>query len=198
MSSLIDWVKDGKQPPASAYPTLASGNLVKPGDQHFPAIPNLPVARIPNQPYRLDFGPRWQQGIIDFEPPKVGAPYPVFVSRVDSIGNDIGGIRSIELLVPLATYYPWLLRTGMPSATDRLFSFRGTFVPLPRTDADRRSTGDSRPSIESLYGNRTRFMKQVDDGISSLIGRRFMLPDDSVAARGRMIDAWERYGIGSR
>jgi hypothetical protein len=117
------------------------------------------------------------------------------VSRVDSIGNDLGGIRSIELLVPLATYYPWLLRTGMPAATDRLFSFRGTFVPLPRTDADRRSTGDSRPSIESLYGNRTRFIKQVDDGISSLIGRRFMLSEDSVAARGRMIDAWERYGI---
>jgi hypothetical protein len=198
MSSLIDWVKDGKQPPASTYPTLASGNLVKPADQHFPAIPNLPVARIPNQAYRLDFGPRWQQGIIDFEPPKVGAPYPVFVSRVDSIGNDLGGIRSIEVLVPLATYYPWLLRTGMPAATDRLFSFRGTFVPLPRTEADRRSTGDSRPSIESLYGNRTRFMKQVDDGISTLIGRRFMLPDDSVAARGRMIDAWERYGISAK
>jgi hypothetical protein len=198
MSSLIDWVKDARQPPASTYPTLAAGNLVKPADQHFPAIPNLPVARIPQQPYRLDFGPRWSQGIIDIEPPKVGAPYQVLVSRVDSVGNDLGGIRSIELLVPLATYYPWLLRTGMPAGADRLFSFRGTFVPLPRTDADRRSTGDSRPSIESLYGDRTRFMKQVDDGISSLIGRRFMLPEDSIAARSRMNDVWERFGIASK
>jgi len=194
MSSLIDWVKEGKQPPPSTYPTLAAGNLVKPLDQHFPAIPNLPVARVPHRPYRLDFGPRWRQGIIDSEPPKPGAPYPVLVSRVDSIGNDLGGIRSIELLAPLATYYPWLLRTGMPAATDRLLSFRGTFVPLPRTDADRRRAGDSRPSIESLYGDRTRFMRQVDAGISSLIARRFLLPADSAVARNRMSDAWERYG----
>jgi len=194
MSSLIDWVKEGKAPPPSLYPTLATGNLVKPGDQRFPTIPNLPVARIAHQPYRLDFGPRWRQGIIDLEPPRVGAPYPVFVSRVDSIGNDVGGIRSIELLVPLATYYPWQLRTGMPAATDRLASFRGTFVPLPRTEAERKTAGDSRPSIESLYRNRTRFMRQVDAGISSLIARRFLLPADSVAAHSRMSEAWDRYG----
>ena len=98
----------------------------------FPRISNLPVARIPNQPYRMDFGPRWSQGIIDREPPTLGPPYPVFVSGVDSLGNEVGGIRSIEILVPLATYYPWQLRTGMPVATDRLVSFRGTFVPLPK------------------------------------------------------------------
>jgi hypothetical protein len=198
MSSLLDWVKDGKEPPPSLYPTLAAGNLVRPVEERFPAIPNLPVARVAHQPYRLDFGPRWRQGIIDFEPPKVGAPYPVFVSRVDSIGNDLGGIRSIELLVPLATYYPWQLRTGMAAATDRLLSFRGTFAPLPRTDAERRTAGDSRPSIESLYGDRTRFMRQVDAGISSLIARRFLLPADSGAARSRMSDVWERYGLRDR
>jgi len=195
MSSLIDWVKVGKEPPRSLYPTLAAGNLVTPADQRFPAIPNLPVARIAHQPYRLAFGPRWRQGIIDFEPPKVGAPYTVLVSRVDSIGNDLGGIRSIELLAPLATYYPWQLRTGMAAATDRLLSFRGTFAPLPKTNAERRTTGDSRPSIESLYGDRTRFMRRVDAGISSLIARRFLLPTDSGAARNRMSDVWERYGL---
>jgi hypothetical protein len=198
MSSLIDWVKNGKQPPPSLYPTLAAGNLVKPADQHFPTIPNLPVARIAHQPHRLDFGPRWRQGIIDFEPPKVGAPYPVFVSRVDSLGNDLGGIRSIELQVPLATYYPWQLRTAMAAGTDRLVSFRGTFAPLPRTDAERRSAGDSRPSIASLYRDRTRFMRQVDAGISALIVRRFLLPEDSAAARTRMVDVWERYGLRER
>ena len=195
MSSLIDWVEEGKEPPPSLYPTLAGGNLVKAAEEHFPAIPNLPIARVPHQPYRLDFGPRWRHGIIDVEPPKVGAPYPVLVSRVDSIGNDLGGIRSIELLAPLATYYPWQLRTGMAAATDRLLSFRGTFVPLPRTDAERRTAGDSRPSIQSLYRDRTRFMRRVDAGISSLIKRRFLLPADSVAARTRMSDAWERYGV---
>ena len=195
MSALLDWVKDGREPPVSRYPTLSSGNLVRPVDQHFPAIPHLPVARIPHQPYRLDFGQRWNRGIIDLEPPKVGAAYPVFVSRVDSIGNDLGGIRSIELLAPLATYYPWQLRSGMPAANDRLVSFRGTFIPLPKTEAQRASTGDSRPSIETLYRNRPRFMQRVDSAITSLVGDRFLLLEDAPAARSRMSDVWERYGL---
>lgn len=195
MSTLIDWVRTGAAPPPSRYPTLASGNLVLPGDQRFPAIPNLAVARIPYQPYRVDLGPRWVQGMIDFEPPKIGAPYPVLVSRADSVGNDLGGIRSIELLAPVATYYPWQLRSGMVAGNDRLISFRGTFIPLPRTEAERRSTGDSRPSIESLYGDRTQFLRQVDAGMSSLVAQRFLLPEDVSAARNRMTDVWGRYGL---
>ena len=207
MSGLIDWVKAGKAPPPSQYPTLASANLVRSADQRFPAIPNprtsstsltrgtLPVARIPHQPYRLDFGPRWSQGIIDFEPPKVGAPYPVFVSRVDSIGNDLGGIRSIELLAPLATYYPWQLRSGTAAGNDRLVSFRGTFIPLPRTEVERRATGDSRPSIETLYGNRSGFMERVDSAIASLVRQRFLLSEDVTAARSRMTDVWGHFGL---
>jgi hypothetical protein len=198
MSSLIDWVKLGKTPPPSLYPTIASGNLVRPTDQRVPTIPNLPVARIPHQPYRLDFGPRWRQGIIDLEPPKMGSPYRLLVSRVDSVGNELGGIQSIELLAPLATYYPWQLRSNMTAGNDRLTSFRGTFIPLPRTEADRRSTGDSRPSIESLYGNRARFLQRVDAGLSSLVAQRFLLPEDVAAARNRMTDVWTRYGLSER
>src|SRR4051812_16682794 len=195
MSSLIEWVTLNKEPAPSTYPTLAGHNLVTPAKLQFPKIPNLPVARIPNQPYRMELGARWNQGIIDREPPVLGAPYPVLVSRVDSLGNELGGIRSIEILAPLATYYPWQLRSGMAAGTDRLVSFRGTFIPLPKTEADRRASGDSRPSIEALYGDKARFMERVDEGIRSLIARRFLLPQDSTAARNRMIDVWNRYGL---
>ena len=194
MLALIDWVAASQNPPPSSYPTLASNTLVTPRAEKFPGIPNLPVARIPHQVYRMDFGPRWSQGIIDREPPRLGEPYPILVSRVDSIGNDLGGIRSIEISVPLATYYPWQLRTGSPAGTDRLVSFRGTFIPLPKTEADRRATGDARPSIESLYGDKTRFMTRVDAAISSLISRRFLLAQDSTVARARMSDVWDRFG----
>ncbi len=195
MSALIDWVKTGNAPPPSQYPTLSARTLVRAADQRFPAIPNLRVARIPHQPYGLDFGPRWLQGIIDFEPPRVGGPYPVLVPRVDSIGNDLGGIRSIELLAPLATYYPWQLRSGMPAANDRLVSFRGTFIPLPHTEADRRTAGDSRPSIEMLYRTQSGFMSRVDSGIALLVRQQFLLSEDVPAARARMSNAWERYGL---
>lgn len=194
MSSLIDWVVDATVPPPSVYPKLATGDLVAASDLVVPKIPSLPVARIPHQAYRLDFGPRWDRGIVDFEPPKVGAPYPVFVSRVDSIGNELGGIRSVEILVPLATYYPWQLRTGLPGGADRLASFRGTFVPLPKTEAERTASGDPRPSITALYRDRAAYLRRVDDAISSLIGRRLMLPADSAAAKNRMIDVWSRLG----
>jgi len=194
MSSLIDWVVQQKEPPPSTYPTLATRTLVRPADVKFPGIPNLPVARKPHQPYRMDFGSRWSQGIINRDPPTLGAPYPVFVSRVDSIGNDLGGIRSVEILAPLATYYPWQLRTGMAGGADQLVSFRGTFIPLPRTEAERRASGDPRPSIQSLYGNRREFQRRVDQAIALLITQRFLLPDDAAAARNRMLDVWNRFG----
>ena len=71
----------------------------------------------------------------------------MLVPQVDEFGNDAAGIRSIELRVPLATYFPWHLRLGAPAATDRLMSFTGTFVPFPRTEKERASSGDARPSI---------------------------------------------------
>jgi hypothetical protein len=192
MSSLVDWVELKKEPPPSTYPKLAPGDLLSAADVEFPEIPGISEARIPNQPYRMRFGARWNRGIIDREPPVLGVPYPVFVSRVDTIGNEVGGIRSIEILVPLATYYPWQLRTGMPSATDRLVSFRGTFIPLPKTESERIASGDSRPSIEALHRDKAQFLREVDDGISSLIVRRFLLPEDSATARNRMADIWAR------
>ncbi|MDB4876698.1 MAG: hypothetical protein JWM41_3144 [Gemmatimonadetes bacterium] len=191
MVDLVDWVKSGTPPPASLYPTIAGKTLVAARDVRFPAIPNLAVARRPYQPYRIDLGPEWKSGIIATEPPKLGAPYVVLVPRVDSIGNDLGGIRSVEAQAPLATYFPWQLRTGMPAAPDRLMSFRGTFVPLPRTKAERAASRDSRPSIEELYTNKTHFLDNVDAAARRLIAQRFMLPEDLTAAHARMAQTWD-------
>ena len=188
--ALVDWVKDGREPPASLYPTNASGTLVPVDSARRPQIPGVPLARIPAQPYRYDFGPRWKEGIIDREPPRVGAPYAVRVSQVDSFGNDLGGIRSVEARVPLATYFPWQLRTG--AASDRTGEFCGTFVPLPRTEAERASTHDPRPSIERLYGgNRDAFLKRVDAAAAELVAQRFLLAEDVQAARTRMAATWD-------
>ncbi len=188
--ALCDWVTAEVVPPPSQYPTLARGDLVAPSAVKFPQIPGVAVARIPAQPYRMDFGPRWKSGIIDLEPPRLGAPYVVLVPRVDEMGNDLGGIRSVELRVPLATYFPWHLRTGL-SAPDRLISFTGTFVPLPRTEQERLASGDSRPSIEHLYSSREAFLTRVGQEAQALVRDRFMLADDVAEARHRMADTWD-------
>jgi hypothetical protein len=143
------------------------------------------------QPYRVDFGPRWKDGYIDVEPPDLGRPFTVLVPRVDRFGNDASGIQSVELRVPLASYLPWRLRTGLPSGTDRLVSFTGTFVPLPRTEQERASSGDARPSLEALYPSREAFLARVDAAASALVKERFLLEQDAPAARQRMADTWD-------
>lgn len=190
-TALSGWVTAGALPPPSSYPTLARGQLAPAGRLPLVRISGIEPARIPAQPYRMDFGARWKDGVIDVEPPKLGKAYAVLVPATDRFGNDAAGIRSIELRVPLATYLPWHLRTGQPAGTDHLMSFTGTFIPLPVTEAARTASGDGRPSIEHLYRNRAAFLQRVDAETRVLVRERFLLPDDVAAARQRMADTWD-------
>jgi hypothetical protein len=182
-------VRNGDAPPASAYPTLAAHQLVRADTRAAPTIPGVAIARIPYTPYRLSFGDAWDRRVITQEPPVVGAPYTILVPREDSLGNQIGGIRSVELRVPVATYFPWQLRAVSP--TDRMTSFQGTFVPLARTEAERRSRGDSRPSLERLYPSRDAFLNSVDGATQALVSERFLLSEDRGVARERMASVWD-------
>lgn len=187
--ALTEWVVDGTPPPASAYPTLRARQLVRAGTRANPTIPGVSVARQPYAPPRIDLGRSWSRGVIDHEPPRLGARYPVLVPRADSIGNEVGGIQSVELLVPVATYFPWQLRTAEP--VDQLVSFAGTFVPLPKTEAERRARGDSRPSLQALHGSRDAFLRSVERATAALVAQRFLLPDDRAVAHERMASSWD-------
>ncbi|MDB4887641.1 MAG: hypothetical protein JWN79_3079 [Gemmatimonadetes bacterium] len=187
--ALTEWVTSGTTPPPSAYPTLRAGTLVRADTRTNPRIPGVTMAARPYTPARLDLGPDWPRGLIRNEPPVVGAPYTVLVPRADSMGNEVGGIRSVELRVPLASYFPWQLRAVAP--TDRLVSFAGTFVPLPKTAAERQRRGDSRPSVEELYPSRDAFLQAVDRASATLAAQRFLLPDDRAVARDRMASTWD-------
>lgn len=189
--ALVDWVRDGREPPASRYPTRAAGTLVPADSVRFPAIPGVRLARVPYQPVRLDFGPRWAAGIADREPPVTGAPYAVRVPPVDSFGNDLGGVRSVELAAPLATYFPWQLRARALAGSDRLVSFQGTFIPLARTEAERAAAGDPRPSIERLYGTRDAYLARVDAAARALAAERFLLEEDAPRAHARLAATWD-------
>lgn len=191
LTSLVAWVVNDVTPPPSAYPTLAARTLVAPTAVRFPAIPNVQMARIPHRAYHVDYGPRWSRGIVDLEPPHVGSAFTVLVTQVDSLGNDADGIRSVELLAPIATYFPWQLRTGYPAATDRLVSFDGTFIPLPRTESERTTSGDPRPSIERLYGDRATYMKRAEAAAQQLVTKRFLLAEDVAPAVQRAGLEWD-------
>jgi hypothetical protein len=186
---LTAWVQERQVPPRSAYPTLHDGHLVRAETRAMPTIPGIAIARAPYTPHRLDLGDAWSKRIITREPPAVGRPYTVLVPRADAVGNELGGIQSIELRVPVATYLPWQLRSVTP--TDRLVSFQGTFVPLTRTERERRHNGDTRPSLERLYPSRDAFLRAVDGATLALVAERFLLPDDRPVARERMAKSWD-------
>jgi hypothetical protein len=144
----------------------------------FPEIPGIFMPRIPHLAYRADYGPNWTQGIVDFQPPLIGEAFPVFVPQVDGMGNEMAGLRGIELLAPLATYMPWSLRTGAPGGADHLISFLGTYIPLPLNDELRATSGDPRPSLAALYGDREGFMKQVTRAAEYLVASGILLERD--------------------
>jgi Alpha/beta hydrolase domain len=189
---LVEWVDAGREPPASVYPQIAAGTLVPLGAVAFPSIPGVPLPRVAQLAYRADYGPRFpNQGIIDKQPPELGAPYPVLVPQVDGFGNEMSGVRALELRAPLATYTPWALRTGFPGGTEELMDFTGTFVPLPRDEAERRARSDPRPSIEAIYGNREGYMERARQAAAQLAAEGFLLPGDVTRVLSRAEKMWD-------
>lgn len=192
LTALIEWIRDGREPPPSRYPTIGRGTLVAVDAVRFPRIPGVAPPRAAAAIHRLDFGPRWSEGIVDVEPPRLGPPYPVQVGQVDSVGNEIDGIRMHEVEVPLATYLPWQLRTGEAEAVAPLVGNEGSIVPLPRTEAERRASGDARPSVEALYRDREDYLGRVRRAVERLVAERYILADDAAAelSRAERIWAW--------
>ena len=75
LTRLIEWVRDGREPPASAYPRLDAGTLVAVDRVRAPAIPGVRWPRVAHEAYRVDYGPRWPDGVITLEPPRLGKPF---------------------------------------------------------------------------------------------------------------------------
>ncbi|OLE43197.1 MAG: hypothetical protein AUG14_09725 [Candidatus Rokubacteria bacterium 13_1_20CM_2_68_19] len=187
---LVEWVRDGRQPPASAYPRLDAGTLVAIDRLRAPAIPGVRWPRVAHEAYRVDYGPRWREGIITVEPPRLGKAFPVRVPQVDADGNEVAGVRGVELLAPLATYAPWRLRGGMVNA-DELVDFYGTLIPFPRDRAERERTGDPRPSLVERYGDRKRYLEIVTRHAETQERTGLLLAEDVP----RVIEQAERHWI---
>jgi hypothetical protein len=188
---LVEWVETDTAPPSSAYPTRTDGTLVQPMDVAFPAIPGVTFPQTIHVAYRADYGPRWSEGIIDVQPPRLGPSFPSLVAQVDRLGNERGGVRNVELRAPLATYTPWSLRTGYAGNPNELADFVGTVIPLPRTEAERQASGDPRPAIETLYDSRQAYLNQVRRELRDLIGSGFLLTDDRHHVLQRAGRTWD-------
>jgi hypothetical protein len=188
---MMEWVTQGNEPPPSAYPTIAAGTLVPIEVVRFPQLPDVDFPTVAHEAYRADYGPRWKQGIVDVQPPDLGPAFPTLLPQVDRFGNELGGVESLEILAPLATYAPWNLRIGYPGGAEELSNFTGTYVPLPKTEAERQALGDPRPSIESLYASKEEYLALARRAALSLVERGFLLEEDVEPVVARAAHHWD-------
>jgi Alpha/beta hydrolase domain len=187
---LVDWVTAGREPPSSAYPRIDAETLVPIEQVRFPKIPGVTLPQVIHEAYRVDYGPGWREGIIAYEPPKLGRAFPALVAQVDAHGNEVGGVRNVELLVPLATYAPWNLRTGYAGGANELTDFFGTYIPLPRTEAERAQRGDPRPSITGLYVTKADYLRRAHAAAIGLVDQGYLLQEDVARVLTRAEEYW--------
>ena len=181
IANMDAWVHSDTLPPASNYPKIGDGNLVTLEKYAWPAIPGVNRPHEASQAYRLDFGPNWQQGILSIQPPKVGSAFPVRVPQVDADGNERDGVRLPEITVPLATYTGWNLRDPSIGAPDQRVSFEASYIPFPRTAAERQKMGDPRKSIAERYASREDYLSKYEKAVDDLVRQHWILPEDRAA-----------------
>jgi hypothetical protein len=178
IANMDAWVRNGLLPPPSSYPKIADGTLVPLQDYAPPAIPGVNRPHEADQAWRVDFGNNWRDGILSIQPPKVSEPFPVLVPQVDADGNERDGVRLPEITVPLATYASWNLRDPSIGAPDQRVSFELSYLPFPKTAAERQTTGDPRKSIAERYSDRETYLTRYHAAVEDLVKQRWILPED--------------------
>ena len=195
--ALDEWVH-GEEPPRNRVPRLRDGTFAPPLPQEavgFPHIPGVTYTGLETTRYLFDYGPDYYtKGIPTINPPLVSPPYqnnpangpiyPSWVPRTDRDGNDIAGVRLVDVSVPLATYTGWALRAG-PQANDGCES-AGQFIPFPKTKAERLASGDPRLSVEERYPTFTDYQSEVRHALDRMVKHRLFLCEDADAELTRL------------
>jgi hypothetical protein len=190
--ALERWTVSDAAPPPSAFPRIGDGTLVTVEKYRalFPSnIDLVPPALNLREP-RLDFGADFDGRVPARVPPLHGADFATLVPAPDSDGNDRGGVRMIELEVPLGTHTGWNLRapgTGFGWATAR---FDGSFSPFPREQSETGS--DPRKALSERYLSRTAFEASVRTAAARQKAAGFLLDEDVERAVAENLGLYDR------
>ena len=170
---------NGHRPPHSRYATLRGRTLVPAHGVRFPSIPGVTFVGGFNSRQVLDrgrdFDAQDDSGVMD-EPPAVRYTYRELLPQVDADGNEVDGVRSTQLRVPLGTYSGWNTRRvnfGNPDLCD----LSGQYIPFAVHKADRK--GDPRRSVEERYGSKKGYMARVMAAVEDQVEEGLLLPDDA-------------------
>jgi hypothetical protein len=190
LGDLDAWVSSGHEPPANRIPRRGDGTLepsLPQAGMGFPNIPGVTYNGIMHTGDLFNFGPRFDDGIISVMPPQLlGTPYPVFVPKTDIDGNDIAGVRTPDIVVPVATYTGYALRaspateTGGAKIVDGCDA-SGQRIPFAKLKTDRSASGDPRLSLQERYADHATYVSLVTAAAKKLEADGFLLDADAQA-----------------
>ncbi|MBW9062788.1 hypothetical protein JNB71_05605 [Rhizobium herbae] len=163
-AALANWVSANKAPPASRYPSLTDGTLVRLEDLKLPRIGGEIARPVFNELRVMDYAS---------QPPVRGKAYPVYLPAQNDDGNPLGGVSLPFVRAPLGTYAGWNLRKE-GFGEGELCSLTGTFIPFP----GKPSETDSRKALSERYPDADAYVAAVKSGSEALVADGLMLPDD--------------------
>jgi hypothetical protein len=171
LGAMRAWITADTSPPASEYPKLSDGTLVlalPQSGQGFPMIPGVH--------YTGKYNDLHINNYFTLPVEHTAAEYNVLVPKVDRDGNDIAGVRSSMLQVPLGTYTGWnVRRAGFIGG--EVCGTTGSFIPFAKTKADRGA--DPRLSLDERYGTQAHYVELVRAATARLQQQGFLLRNDA-------------------
>ena len=179
LDALDAWATHGTPPPPSRVPRRSEETAVPAAaaKTRFPKTPGIVFPDHPNRLFVQDFGPEFDAGIQSVEPPTEDhtREYTVLIPQVDADGNDVPGIRTPDVDVPVATYTGWNFRPGNRALTGVV----GSYFPFAATTDERERNGDPRPSLEERYASKTVYVDALRSAAEALVDQRLLLREDA-------------------
>jgi hypothetical protein len=137
--------------------------------------------------FDYDWGPQFDEfnatGTPTNEPPPIKSVIKMLVPKVDSDGNELGGVPTVLRDAPLATYLGWnLTATGFHSG--QVCNYVGGQIPFAVTKAQRVANNDPRPSLEERYGTHDGYVAQVKAAANKAACGGYLLAGTKAAQMG--------------
>ena len=181
--ALRDWVLNGTEPPPSVWPHMRGPNgertLVESTALSFPSgVPEIKYSVFAAENFAFpilnyDWGPDFDEfnatGVPTNLPPPINGVVKIMVPKVDSDGNELGGVPTVLRDAPLGTYLGWNITAGpgeptynnQPFHAGQVCNYVGGMVPFAKTKAQRIANKDSRASLEERYGTHAGYVAAV-------------------------------------
>ena len=80
--------------------------------------------------------------------------------------------------MPVASYTSWRLRSEEAGAANELLSLNGSYIPFPKTKAEREQSGDPRLSIEERYESLEDYLEILEAQCREYEKAGYLLSED--------------------